>query len=63
MSLPISQSSLKRKYSEVVNKCILCDETCTENKTSFPLTSWNNLKEIALEWKGEMILLYIYDAD
>ena len=49
-----SRSSRKRRFSEEKQTtCILCNRPCGENKTGFPLDSWNRMREKAIEWQGK----------
>ena len=64
MALPITGTSLKRKLSvstTVVNKCILCNEQCSENRSGFTADQWDSLKNTALKWKGLDKFGSVYD--
>ncbi len=46
----------KRRRSERLGEsCILCKESCSEDKSNFNLTAWENLRLKAKEWEGKQM--------
>ena len=48
----LCEAKKKLEKEETINICILCEKTCSENKSNFLVESWKNLKTAAEEWKG-----------
>ena len=45
----------KRKHgsnSDIVNLYILSEKQCCEDRSDYPINSWNNIKDTTLHWKG-----------
>ena len=64
MALLLTKSSVKRKrevIEEASNTCILCEKTCSENRSKYPLEKWKNLKDIAEKWKGLDMFSEVFD--
>ena len=63
MSIPLlSQPCKKRKRDEVLTQCIICSEECNEDRSSFNLEAWENLRKTAFEWKGKKSKLYMHSV-
>ena len=46
--------SRKRRFSaENQTTCILCNKPCDEDKSGFPLDTWNRMRVKAIEWQGK----------
>ena len=54
MALLKSPIQIKRKHSDsgVINLCIFCEKPCSEDRSDYPSSSWENIKDTALLWKG-----------
>ena len=56
MSIPVlAPTPAKRSKSSDCDTCIICKKPCKEERSSFDLTAWENLKQKAYEWEGEQI--------
>ena len=48
---PVSDLKKRKRNESSDNICILCNLQCNEERSSYPLNSWNDLKRLAHEWK------------